>query len=305
MPNVWTHIHFGETAAKRIGYTPPPGNENYFKLGTQGPDPFFYHRFWPWLNEKPVSEVGGNIHYRECGPFLTKLIRCGNESDPLLQAYILGFVTHHLLDRNAHPYINYRSGNEGNKHQKLEMIIDTLLMEKWRGLRTWKTPVYKEIFVGTSLYKPVQDTLEDLIKTFFPETAAQMPVNYINQSYRDMIKALRLLYDPRGWKNNLLRQYVSSFSYQKVTDNADFLNNNRKEWLHPVDQEEKRHESFVDLYDNAIQEGDMILPAILDYWTEPSQEKLNDIKEKLGNLSYDTGKDCTRSVTNQYFEPIL
>ncbi|HEX7065032.1 MAG TPA: zinc dependent phospholipase C family protein [Bacillales bacterium] len=308
MPNVWTHIYFGEDVAKKSGYSVPSEDvKPYFRLGAQGPDPFFYHNFWPWKKEKPVAEIGGKIHKEACGPFLMEMIQYGSQrsADLYLQAYILGFLTHHILDRNAHPYIIYCSGNDDNNHQRLEVIIDTLLMEEFRGVKTWKTPVFEQIDIGKHLYSSIRDMLSSLIERFFPEEAALMPPNYIDDSYRDMIKGLKVLFDPLGWKNKAFRKQVSAFSYQKVNDDKDYLNRERKSWYHPADDNEKHHESFDDLLQKAEQEGIRILTAVLDYWNNGQEHSCEGIQKELQNLAYDTGKDCTLPLEIRHFNPIF
>lgn len=59
MPNIWTHILFCEDMADSIKDPNPfSKNEAYMKLGAQGPDPFFYYRFWPWIKEERVHDIG-------------------------------------------------------------------------------------------------------------------------------------------------------------------------------------------------------------------------------------------------------
>src|SRR5699024_11273193 len=82
---------------------------------------------------------------------LIDLIQVAKQRDKQMKAYVFGFITHHLLDRSTHPYIHYRAGYEGSKHQKLEVQIDTLMMEKYHRLKTWKAASYKEIDVGFSI----------------------------------------------------------------------------------------------------------------------------------------------------------
>lgn len=306
MPNIWTHIMFANDVAQQIGLEIKEEQQAFFELGAQGPDPYFYHHFWPWKKNKPVEEMGGNVHYHHCGPYLMDMIRTGSEkADLKLRIYILGFVTHHLLDRNAHPYIIYRSGNEGHKHQRLEVIIDTILMKKHYDIKTWKTAVYKRFDVGDHLYPPIETMLSQLNQTYFSETTKNMPVNYIDDAYRDMKQAQKLLFDPLGWKNKLLGDMVSPFSYKKVAPDKDILNIDHTTWYHPVDNTERHNESFYDLLDQAKAEAQIILPLILNYWeTQVESEWLN-IKEEIKNQSYDTGKDCTLPITNQHFDPII
>lgn len=307
MPNVWTHILFSEKVVEKAGLTEYVKEVNPFlKLGSQGPDPFFYHNFWPW-REKPVTEIGSKIHYEQCGPFLMKMINYGyiHKYQPKLLAYILGFVTHHLLDRHTHPYINYRSGTEGNRHQKLEIIIDTILMKKWRNIDTYKVPVYKELYVGQPLFEPINLMLSDLIKDIFPEEEKKLPVNFVKQSYTHMILALKVLHDPTGLKNKLLKERISPFSYQKHLEEKDYLNEFNTKWLHPTNNLEHSSDSFLTLFSNAEKEGIEILSLISDYWNTGDQEVYSLLEDKIGNISYDTGKDCTLNIENQYFDPIL
>ncbi|TLS36585.1 zinc dependent phospholipase C family protein [Pseudalkalibacillus caeni] len=306
MPNVWTHILFGEKIAKKAGYDPAAGLEAYFRLGTQGPDPFFYHNFWPWKST-PVQEIGEKIHYTRCGQFLMEMIEYGKEHqhDTKLTAYTLGFITHHILDRNTHPYIIYRSGNEGNRHQKLEIIIDTLLMKKLRNIETWKTPVYEQIFVGKKLDHQIEQMLTSLVDRLFPGAHSRMPANYVQVSYQHMVKALKVLYDPSGWKNRILGNLISPFSYQKNFEEKDYLNEEKNTWLHPAVEKEENNASFYELMENAEDEGIEILELVLQYWKTNDTETRETLKEKIGNLSYDTGKDCTAGLENKHFEPIL
>jgi hypothetical protein len=306
MPNVWTHILYGE----KVSLTSPFAEMDeslmsFFRLGTQGPDPFFYHNFWPW-QKKPVTELGLKIHYEKCGPFILDLLQEAKISnDEKVKAYVLGFVTHHLLDRNTHPYIIYKSGNEGNRHQKLEIIIDTLLMKKYHDIETWKTPVYKKIDIGKNMYPPIESMMKKIIKKHFKELEMTMPPNYIAKSYRDMKLALKVLFDPLGWKNKLLKKKVSSFSYQRITCTKDYLNENKTTWYFPTNKEESSVESFYDLLKNAENEGETILTLINLYWNQTDLTIPKQLVDKIGNISYDTGKDCTLPLENKHFEPII
>lgn len=306
MPNIWTHIYFGEMLLEK-GKIPLSEEEKpFFRLGTQGPDPFFYHNFWPWL-AKPVREVGERIHHEECGPFLMGMIRHGKKHryDDKLRAYILGFITHHLLDRTAHPYIIYRSGNEGNRHSKLEIIIDTLLMKERRGFETWKRPVYREINIGKRLYPPIAAMLSSLIASTFPETAEKMPPHYVEDSYRHMIRAWKILHDPSGIKHLLLKEWVAPFSHGQIEQDRDYLNLSRTPWVHPADQAEKSDLTFYDLLSQAEEEGLTILPLVIQYWENDAESDLEPLIQAIGNRSYDTGKDSTLPLQNRFFDPIL
>lgn len=307
MPNVWTHMYFGERLLEKTNLIKLDADTKpYFNFGTQGPDPFFYHNFWPWKSSA-VTEVGDRIHHEMCGDFLLKLIDFtkARMDDEKLVAFTTGFITHHILDRNAHPYINYRSGTEGNRHQKLEIIIDTLLMKKFKNIETWKTPVYKELSIGKSLHEPIERMLRETVNSTFPDLHAKMPAGYVDQSYQHMQTALRVLYDPFGWKNKLLKERVHPFSYQKNIAPADYLNEERTPWFHPAQPDERHEETFLELVEQAEREGIDIFKELKAYWFEDDMQAYESLKQKLGNICYDTGKDLSMQLENRHFEPIL
>ncbi|WP_257349480.1 hypothetical protein [Pseudalkalibacillus decolorationis] len=226
-------------------------------------------------------------------------------NDRKLVAFTTGFLTHHILDRNAHPYIIFRSGNEGNRHQKLEIIIDTLLMKKFRGIETWNTPVYKQLDIGSQLDTSVEAMLAEAIQTFFPDLHKELPINYIERSYNHMQLALKILYDPLGWKRKLLKERVDPFSYQKDIGSGDYLNESNSRWSHPAQVDEHSEQTFFDLLEQAEQEGIKVLSVLGAYWFEDSADAIDQLEQKIGNISYDTGKDCTLAIECINFEPIL
>ncbi|MFC4559131.1 zinc dependent phospholipase C family protein [Virgibacillus kekensis] len=304
MPNIWTHMLFCEEVVDSIvNPNPFSQHEAYMNLGAQGPDPFFYYNFWPWTKEDPVNEVGSLLHTKNCGPFLLDLIEQAKDKNPDIRSYVFGFVTHHILDRKAHPYIHYRAGYEGSNHQKLEVLIDTLMMEKYQNLKTWKVPVYKEINVGHSLDKEVAGLLHQTIKRHFPGVKYDSEA-YIQKSYKDMRLALKLLADPHGWKNRILSSLISSYSHQPINEETDYLNHNHTTWHHPATNEPS-NKSFIDLYDEARQEGIEIMTEVLSYWRSDSRDTPDTLHELIGNISYDTGKPLSLNLENKYSEPII
>lgn len=304
MPNIWTHMLFCEEVVDTINDpTPFFQHETYMKLGAQGPDPFFYYNFWPWNKDESVSAIGMALHTRNCGAFLLDLIISAADMESCVKAYVFGFVTHHVLDRNAHPYINFRAGYTGNKHQELEILIDTVMMDKFHNMTTWNAHVHKEIDVGYSLDKGIIDLLYAKIKKYYPDVAKDSGA-YIQKSYRDMKLALRLLSDPYGWKNVILKPLISSFSHQPIKSSVDYLNESQTTWHHPATNEPSS-QSFLNLYQIGRAEGIEITGEVLSYWNNPTEEKVKHLENLIGNISYDTGKPLELNLENKYSEPIV
>ncbi|WP_121604851.1 zinc dependent phospholipase C family protein [Virgibacillus sp. Bac332] len=304
MPNIWTHILFCEDVADAVTQTYLFSNyEAYMKLGAQGPDPFFYYNFWPGMKKEHIQNIGNALHTRHCGDFLIDLLMEAGKMNAKAKAYVFGFVTHHILDRNTHPYIHYRAGYEENKHQKLEVLIDTIMMEKYHNLKTWKAPVYKEIDVGMSLDRNISLLLYNTIEKHFPELNRHSS-SYIHKSYRHMKLALKVLSDPHGWKNTILKSFISPFSHQPIKENTDYLNLNQKTWYHPATKKPS-NQSFLDLYRQARMEGIDILTLVYDYWKTNDFKYVTLLTEKIGNISYDTGEPLHLELENRYCEPIV
>ncbi len=302
MPNLWTHMLFGQEIAEKtkLNYRE---KLHEFNLGAQGPDPFFYHNFWPYKKDKSVSGIGSVIHKEHCGEFLIELLQYAklHKSDPALTYYTFGFISHHILDRNAHPYIVYKSGEERNKHQVLETTIDTLLAKEFKGIKTWKTPIHKEITIPEASLTLIQKMINHTYMTTHHKR--ESIEQKFRAAYLDMIKALRILFDPTGIKNKLLGSLVSPFSHKKKFPSKDYLNKEHKEWLHPTDNTEKSIESFYDIYQRAAEEGIKVFTKIKAYFDDKGT--IEQVKEVLGSISYETGKPCDQKLEFKYFDPII
>ncbi|WP_335869581.1 zinc dependent phospholipase C family protein [Bacillus sp. 2205SS5-2] len=306
MPNIWTHIIFAEKLSDELPLLSFSKEEQaYYRYGSQGPDPFFYHNFWPW-KKSTVPQIGLNIHYQHCGPFLMNMIMEGKKAiDSRINAYILGFITHHILDRTTHPYIIYRSGEERYKHQLLETTIDTLMVKRIRHLDTWEHPAYKQIYVGKTILDSLESFLQQLIKIHFPDSLTNIPTHFVNESYQDMLKAFTFFHDPSGLKNKLLFGKITPFSHRKSFPKADYLNEKKLEWLHPTDDQETSCSSFLELFEEALHEGKEILLQVQEYWLKDDLGILSELKDKIKNVSYDTGKDSSVRDQLLYFDPIV
>ncbi len=304
MPNIWTHILFCESVVDAVGKNHSFSQyENYMRLGAQGPDPFFYYNFWPWIKEEPVHNIGTALHTSQCGTFLLDMIKAAKDNSNEVQAFVVGFVTHHVLDRNTHPYIHYRAGYDGNNHQRLEIQIDTLMMEKYHNLKTWKTPVYKEIDVGRKLDHRLVSLLFHLINTNYP-AFTRNDDTYIKKAYKDMLLALKILADPTGIKNRLLGRLISAYSHQPIKDEVDYLNLQKTTWYHPATNE-PCDKSFIELYSESRVEGIDIITELFHYWDSGSSYSLEKLEDLIGDISYDTGKPLNLRLELQYSDPIV
>lgn len=140
---------------------------------------------------------------------------------------------------------------------------------------------------------------------------SRLPEEIWQTSYRDMVLAQRCLYDPKGWKKAITWGRTRLLFSRKLTareEQLDYLNERHSEWRHPALYSEVRTESVWELWEAALAEGRTVLGALADWLEckEPAavRRKQEQFAQVLGNRSYDTGKDCSMNLQNQYAEPI-
>lgn len=318
MPNVWTHLIFGQKVLDTIGQSHllTGTTTNLFNLGCQGPDFLFYHNFWPWKKDKRLNELGEIIHHEKCGPLLLEMIRQmrGRPLQDPAVIYLLGFLTHHVLDRNLHPYIHYKAGYKKWDHQRLEVILDTIMVRHFLGLETWRTAVWKRIDIGKDFPPGVAEMFQRVTNKIFPEVATHVRPGDWGDAYRDMVRAQRIFYDPTGLKRILTFGKIEPLVYKRSIPTRDYLNEAKAVWRHPAVFEETSTDSVWDLWEKALIDGVEVLRETVKYLEQASAATAagksgaaneTPLIEKIGNVSYDTGKSCNSRLKLQYADPIL
>ncbi|MWC28959.1 zinc dependent phospholipase C family protein [Paenibacillus sp. MMS18-CY102] len=329
MPNVWAHFLFGHTILERLGEQDLLRDEmtcKWFNMGCQGPDFLFYHRFLPWHKSTIMNELGTAMHQRECGPVLMDLLdavsgRNSQAEEQHATAYALGFVLHHVLDRNLHPYVFSRSGFRKWDHQRFEVAMDTIVAHKLRGIETWKTPVWKEIAVKGPLPDTLLEAFESIVAVRYPELASDIRREDWNEAIRDMISAHRVFYDPTGIRRLLTFGKIEPFAFRRDIPKYDWMNENEHPWLDPSDGVTLHTTSAWTLWDQAIEDGCAVTSAALEMIRGTSisnsaraataELELNRsfelreaVSQLLGSRSYETGLACDSGASIQFADPI-
>lgn len=332
MPNVWTHFIFGQRCLNSIGKSKMIASTELlrmFNMGCQGPDFLFYHHFLPWQKDKTMNLLGSEMHSKNCGPVIMDLLEAlagcslGEDSEGTPDAaivYALGFVLHHILDRNMHPYVFSRSGFRKWDHQRFEVMMDTLIVRKFLGIETWKTEVWREINIQGQLPDKIVDAFEQIVAVHYPELAPYIRRESWSDAMLHMIQAQRLFYDPTGFKRLLTFGRIEPFVYKCTVPPLDILNESGRAWLDPTDGKRTYTESVWNMWDTAMEEGQAVVTAILQWLSH--QFKLNqgvlhaadelllttELREaaakRIGNRSYETGLSCDSGAAILYEDPI-
>ncbi len=141
MPCAYTH----HQAAKRILSALPSADRDalsseldlYF-IGAQGPDPYIFLMLSPFKKTRERGvELSELLHARDVNEtFRVMLHYAAMRGDDGLWAYCMGYITHCLVDRAAHPYILARTEPGGDLfergllHTPYETALDMAYMER-------------------------------------------------------------------------------------------------------------------------------------------------------------------------------
>lgn len=330
MPDIITHILFGCDMVDNLKKNRWKGiiqsNKNLFLLGCQGPDIFLYNDFLPWIKNKRGPKIGELMHSNQTGDFFVKGVKYikdnlkDSEDFEMLFVYLAGFMCHFALDRNAHPFVFHFTGeydkdrNETHKykgfHKRLEQAIDVILLSEKKNIKAYKYTVHKKIDVGTSLPKVIIDFYDYIFRELFN---FEINSDVANDSYKDIKKVFRVLYDPIGYKKGLLAfldlfvkdkiNYKDMVYPKKIDNTLDYLNKEHVKWVHPCDKNEEFTHSFYDLYDKGLKEGNDMVKVFISFLEGAISEK--ELKNQFPNLSYSTGKETQKPCIQKYFSPIF
>ena len=109
MPALITHHLFGEESIARLpeGVVSSDEERLAFILGNQGPDPFFFRVRTPHI--KDCMHLAQVMHRsrmsRQFAEFRDGVTHLQPREAGLGRAFVLGLLSHYVLDRNAHPFV--------------------------------------------------------------------------------------------------------------------------------------------------------------------------------------------------------
>jgi hypothetical protein len=302
-----------------------------FALGCQGPD-IFYHS----QGRRPVGlEYGTLLHRRGAGVFTAGLLKMGLPDPPpdeedirqgrrekginALGAYALGFMTHALLDRRAHPYIVYKSGyvspanpetlRYARLHAFFERIIDVLMLEKLRGedAASWDQ---EGLLAGICAKPPLglKKLLARALVLAFPERAGKDEKlgRRIDNTFADCAGFYRRLAprrtslascgeDPPGPE-------ILAYVYpENLPGDIDFLNLKKDPWYYPAGNSGEDRRSFPEIYAGAVDAAALSISPVIAGYLATGIFPIKDAAQAIGNeglsIHDESGKPCapTRS----------
>ena len=284
-------------------------NRRFWVFGSQGPD-FFLHN----QRTKPSGLIYGKLlHTSGYGSFTSNLLEVARKSgagvDSELGGYILGFASHAVLDRFAHPFINYYSGwidpakpetiRYHNCHAFFERIIDILLLKILAEKSIAEYDFYERVECGREIPTPILDAMIFAIEATYPEYVGHDAISLrVENAYRDTIgfyeytnptnsDNYRHAAERDGGGGNPARRFLALFQPQ-ILPLLDYLNAKHETWNHPGDPEETHTESFVDLVEMAVEAA--IAPLRVVGAALEGEGSLGDVAETIGDENLSDGR---------------
>lgn len=191
--------------------------------------------------------------------------------------------------------------------------MDTHVLREKRGIPSWKSPVWKEIHIGSILPADIIRHLSELSRTYYPKLAADVAPTSWNDAYRAMIRAQKLFHDPTGMKRRLAGKHLDPFVYRKVTPPYDVMNLARRPWLDPTGSGERYATTVWEMWDAARTDAAAALKAVKNYWHARRTEGADSggtrqadaaLTAAIGNRSYETGLPLDRNRAITVEDPI-
>lgn len=266
MPNLFAHHLLIKKlySAKVTENSFMSGNFESLALGTQGPDPLFYEGVMPIRAVRPrlaKAKLGNKLHRSDGSRFMALLLE-QIKSEPeaatdVFRTFVFGQFCHYILDKTCHPYIYYMSGfdEEGKltgryhyEHAHFESELDVCLALLNGMEDELKTP-YVLFPDDTELLKTIEPGMLGAITEFFDRS---LPEDYYENAVRNMRTMVKIVNKaPEAVMKVLGKSIFGGLRLPRTADRR-VLNPDREKWLDPVTGEE-HHESFQDLFDQALQ----------------------------------------------------
>ena len=324
MAGTITHAYFAIDVYNKFDENLHNRFKNYkenLKSYAQGPDILFFST--NLFNHKKVNKIGNYVHkHNTKNLFINMVSYIKNnhlENNNELISFLYGYIMHYALDTKVHPYVIYKGGifdkkkkdtyKYNSKHSDIESYIDAYMINKNENINPRKFKIQKFCFN----YNKISKDLSNMIDYSFSNTYGFNKLSfYFKQGLFNMKYSYRLLrYDPFGIKTFIYKLfdklhpksikdfYPVSYSY-KLNNNDYYLNLNHKKWCHPRYNNETHTESFIDLYNDAINDAlNMINKVNMVLF---NNENINILDEVFLNLSFTSGKECNDKAKNKYFE---
>lgn len=295
-------------------------DKNSLKLFAQNNDVLFFYNELNYKKAKRIRMFGYRSQQIKVDEFFSTLINYikynNHQYNPQVISYLYGMLSHYVLDSTVNPYIIYKAGRFNKKdkntykynglYQELENYFDNYMLRIRKGINPYKFKCYDFCFNIDSFNKDLIEVMDFTYKEVFGINDFHKYYLKASKKTKKFYKLFR--YDPYGFKKRFYKFFdllnpgcfIRKVPISYHTNNKkDYLNLEHNKWYNPTDKRTKSNESYLELYTKALDKASKMIYEINKFLYY--DKKIN-LKKVVGNLSYETGKDCGKEKELKYFE---
>jgi hypothetical protein len=242
-------------------------------------------------------------------------------------AFVAGYVTHAILDRHAHPFINYFSGwvdpedeqtvRYRSMHPFFERIIDVHVLSRFRGMDVNEYNFFGRVLCGEAPPVQIIETEIDALKHVSrrarnDENLSERLTNaYVDAMgyyrYSNLVTPARLHEGLRREKDGEIgRRWLAILHPFALPATADYLNDRHAPWTDPCDRNLVYAASFWDLFASAFEECTAVLKSVADAWNAelPLYGSSESLESVIGNSGLSDNTDRPAPGRKRHSSPL-
>ncbi|TVR04846.1 MAG: hypothetical protein EA403_04135 [Spirochaetaceae bacterium] len=319
MPSQIAHLVFAvEAISGGLADLNLPIDSPWLGLGAQGPDIFYHNR-----RRRPSAlGYGALLHRRGYGTAVAAMAESAREqSVPLessLGAFILAFATHAVLDREFHPFINYRAGwgpsvpaaptdPPFQLHPWFERALDVIILDRWWNSSPQTFDVLARLDCGPDLPAPIARAYCRALHAVSPASRTDPHMaQRMRNAYHDAIgfyEACNLVNleryeevlhsdEPVGRR----ARWISLLHPPLLPAGLDLANDDHRPWYNPCDVDNPSHDSMEDLWGKAMGQARSVVREIAAAWRDgvSISEATAAITHAVGDTNLSDGRTIGR-----------
>lgn len=317
MPNLITHALLAEEAAQKMPEdirSLLESRAHLVGIGSSGPDFLFFQGLNPFSFWKParIRAYGGKFHHSHVNDFYRSALESIRlEKNPEIrldmEAYVCGHLCHWALDSTAHPYIYARTGNgsveSSTRHHTMESLIDAIMLKVKKGqtIRDFYFPAIAD--ASREEKRAVARVYVPAISRIFQD---DIQPHLIADSLDDWHAMQKRFYDAAGKKKRTVRELEKLAGQENLIsglvvpaeteDNWDVMNLLHRQWIHPCDGTQTSSDSFLDLYDSAVEKAMQAMTLFMAACNDPAKD--HEFLAFLDDRGYDTNMNTECPMVN-------
>lgn len=301
MPAAYIHEQIVKKAIQRFKTLPSSfgNNQDALEIGAQGPDILFFYDILNVFNKNHIpNKLGVQMHHERIGSFLRELLIKTKETMGSSYAYLMGFVAHYATDCTIHPFVYAMTNNDNGTNNETKHLVLETQFDTWYHQNSGNKGLPRQVTCIKRLTDVQKEDIANVIssacKSVFPE--AGLKPDQVCKTISDMNKVVSTLYSPHKVKYHIFqlieklvghKDIINRHTVAQTLPSYDFLNNEKKSWKNPWDDENVYTYNFTELFDMAVELSYKYMTTVVDFLE--NRKTIDDTMDILGENNFSSG----------------